>query len=96
MQLECGCEVSEDGMNLLSMCSMHAGHMKKRQEIERVPRNVDEARRAPISGDAKELRDKLLVAAMPTCVEMLARGTDAETVAQGVTELIHQIQRRCE
>lgn len=86
-QLECGCETTDDHTRVLSACVLHAGYMRTHIEAAKHPR---------ATGIDPGLRDKLLTASMPTCVEMLARGTDAETIAQGVTDLIHQIQRRCE
>jgi hypothetical protein len=89
-RLECGCETN-DGGRILSLCHTHGTHMQA----------VTEAAKHPRAGRAHDpgLTEKLLVAAMPTATELLARGgagNDPETIAQRVTDLIHQIQRRLE
>lgn len=86
--LDCGCEVTDNGATLLSTCSLHAGYARAAVEIERkiepAPQNV-------------ALTEKLLVAAMPTATELMARGgagNDPQTVAERITQLVHEIQRR--
>ncbi len=82
--LECGCEVSATN-KILSQCVTHGEHMKLYVETAKHPRG-------PILD--KDLRDKLLVAAMPTGCERLARGDDADAVAEQTERLVHEIMRR--
>ena len=83
--LDCGCEVTPDGNSLLSLCTMHGGHMRMRQAIE--------SHKPPAVPESKQkLQHDLLVALAP---ELVRKSTsDPETIAERLDQHVQAILKR--
>lgn len=89
--LDCGCEVTADGNTLLSMCSMHAGHMRARQAVENVPRNHVGAR---MSESQRELQRDLVKLLAPVVLSRWSAVTDAQSVAEATFQQVGALMAR--
>jgi hypothetical protein len=85
--IECGCECTDDKTRLLSVCTIHGQHARAVLEAAKHPR---------ASAPDRELRNSLLCASMPAVIARLQPGDDLGTIAERVTSLIYEIQRRTE
>jgi hypothetical protein len=89
--LDCGCEVTADGNTLLSMCSMHAGHMRARQAVENVPRNHVGAR---MSESQRELQRDLVKLLAPVIVSKWSTVTDPHSSTEAIFQYVGAIMAR--
>lgn len=87
--LDCGCEVNNDASTLLSMCSMHAGHMRAREAIQALPRNAE----APKAFDRDLQRDLVKILA-PVVLAKWSTVTDAGSSAEATFQHVQEIMRR--
>jgi len=79
----CACEVNGD--RLVSLCGLHAAHL--RQNVE--------AARAPKAGVDKELQRQLVVAIAPIVVSKVDLSNWRwDTVAEEIHNQVHEIMRR--
>ena len=86
-------DCDEDGNTLLSLCSMHAGHLRARQELERVPRNAPPAHKSEAM-QAREFELARVVA--PVVLARWANVTDPQSTAEMIFQHIQEIMRRLE
>jgi len=91
--LDCGCEVSADANTLPSMCSMHAGHMRLRQETERLPRNSVTVR---VRDSDRALQLELVKLLAPVMLQRWSNVTDPHATAEMLFQHVARIMERLE
>ena len=89
--LDCGCEVTADGNTLLSMCSMHAGHMRARQAVESVPHNHVSAR---MSDTDKAMQRELVKILAPVVLSRWSTVTDPHSSTEALFQQVGAIMAR--
>lgn len=89
--LDCGCEVNNDGSTLLSMCSMHGGHMRAREAIQALPRNTEQVR---MTDTDRDLQRELVKILAPVVLAKWSTVTDAVSSAEATFQHVQEIMRR--